>query len=134
MTQQQPHRYWLGTVVLREIRRYQKSTELLIRKLPVSTLGLQNSTGVWCGVQSNTGYDDGVARGSRGILGTIVRRFKFVCYTCKTHHHSAQRHPIGKTNSQREAVRTKQRPQNSVLFRTTTLSQGNYIRKAIISL
>ena len=31
--QQQPHRYWPGTVILREIRRYQKSTELLICKL-----------------------------------------------------------------------------------------------------
>ena len=29
-----PHRYRPGTVALREIRRYQKSTELLIRKLP----------------------------------------------------------------------------------------------------
>ena len=29
-----PRRYWPGTVALREIRRYQKSTELLIRKLP----------------------------------------------------------------------------------------------------
>ena len=28
-----PHRYRPGTVALREIRRYQKSTELLIRKL-----------------------------------------------------------------------------------------------------
>ncbi|XP_065073524.1 histone H3-like [Ochlerotatus camptorhynchus] len=29
-----PHRYRPGTVALREIRRYQKSTELPIRKLP----------------------------------------------------------------------------------------------------
>ena len=29
-----PHRYRPGTVALREIRRYQKSTKLLIRKLP----------------------------------------------------------------------------------------------------
>merc|ERR1711997_747389 len=29
-----PHRYRPGTVALREIRRYQKSTELLIRKFP----------------------------------------------------------------------------------------------------
>ncbi|CAH2037033.1 unnamed protein product, partial [Iphiclides podalirius] len=29
-----PHRYRPGTVALREIRRYQKSTELLVRKLP----------------------------------------------------------------------------------------------------
>ena len=38
MAQQQPHRYWPGTVVLREIRRYQKSTELLIHKLPFQHL------------------------------------------------------------------------------------------------
>ena len=29
-----PHRYRPGTVALRQIRRYQKSTDLLIRKLP----------------------------------------------------------------------------------------------------
>ncbi len=29
-----PHRYRPGTVALREIRKYQKSTELLIRKAP----------------------------------------------------------------------------------------------------
>uniref|UniRef100_A0A673ZW29 Core Histone H2A/H2B/H3 domain-containing protein n=2 Tax=Salmo trutta TaxID=8032 RepID=A0A673ZW29_SALTR len=33
-----PHRYMPGTVALREIRRYQKSTELLIRKLPLQRL------------------------------------------------------------------------------------------------
>ena len=35
---QKPHRYRLGTVALREIRHYQKSTELLIRKLPFQRL------------------------------------------------------------------------------------------------
>ena len=34
-----PHRYRPGTVALREIRRYQKSTELLIRKLPFQEVG-----------------------------------------------------------------------------------------------
>ena len=33
-----PHRYRPGTVALREIRRYQKSTDLLIRKQPFSRL------------------------------------------------------------------------------------------------
>ena len=33
-----PHRYRPGTVALHEIRRYQKSTELLIRKLPFQRL------------------------------------------------------------------------------------------------
>jgi histone H3 len=33
-----PHRYRPGTVALRQIRQYQKSTELLIRKLPFQRL------------------------------------------------------------------------------------------------
>ena len=33
-----PHRYRPGTVALREIRRYQKGTELLIRKMPFQRL------------------------------------------------------------------------------------------------
>ena len=33
-----PHRYRPGTVALQEIRRYQKSTDLLIRKLPFQRL------------------------------------------------------------------------------------------------
>ena len=36
--QKKPHRYRPGTVALREIRRYQKSTDLLIRKLPFQRL------------------------------------------------------------------------------------------------
>ena len=36
--QHQPHRYRSGTVALREIRKYQKSTELLIHKLPFQHL------------------------------------------------------------------------------------------------
>jgi histone H3 len=37
-TQWKPHRYRPGTVALREIRKFQKSTELLIRKLPFQRL------------------------------------------------------------------------------------------------
>lgn len=36
--EKKPHRYRPGTVALREIRRYQKSTELLVRKLPFQRL------------------------------------------------------------------------------------------------
>uniref|UniRef100_A0A8C7RC31 H3 histone, family 3D n=1 Tax=Oncorhynchus mykiss TaxID=8022 RepID=A0A8C7RC31_ONCMY len=38
-----PHRYRPGTVALREIRRYQKSTELLIRKLPFQRLPVKHT-------------------------------------------------------------------------------------------
>ena len=37
-TKKKTHRYGPGTVGLREIRRYQKSTELLIGKLPFQRL------------------------------------------------------------------------------------------------
>ena len=38
-----PHRYRPGTVSLREIRRYQKSTDLLIKKMPFERLVRQIS-------------------------------------------------------------------------------------------
>jgi len=41
-----PRRYRPGTVALREIRRYQKSTELLIRKLPFQRLVKETSQDV----------------------------------------------------------------------------------------
>ncbi len=37
-TVRKPHRYRPGTVALREIRRYQKSTDLLLRKMPFQRL------------------------------------------------------------------------------------------------
>ena len=42
-----PHRYRPGTVALREIRRYQKSTELLIRKLPFQCLVREIALDFW---------------------------------------------------------------------------------------
>ncbi|EDR05558.1 uncharacterized protein LACBIDRAFT_185495 [Laccaria bicolor S238N-H82] len=38
LKEKRPYRFRPGTVALREIRRYQKSTELLIRKLPFQRL------------------------------------------------------------------------------------------------
>ena len=42
-----PHRYRPGTVALREIRRYQKSTQLLIRKLPFQRLVREIALDFW---------------------------------------------------------------------------------------
>ena len=56
-----PHRFRPGTVALREIRKFQKSTELLIRKLPFQRLvreiaeklhtGLRFKTAALCALQ-----------------------------------------------------------------------------------
>ena len=41
-----PHRFRPGTVALREIRRYQKSTDLLIRKMPFERLVREIASGM----------------------------------------------------------------------------------------
>ncbi|CEQ42710.1 SPOSA6832_04543 [Sporobolomyces salmonicolor] len=43
-----PHRYRPGTVALREIRHYQKSTDLLLRRLPFARLSEGNLTSGRC--------------------------------------------------------------------------------------
>ena len=55
-----PHRYRPGMVALREIRRYQKSTKLLMRKLPFQCLMREI-------VQSRPGYADGKLQAT-GVL------------------------------------------------------------------
>ena len=45
-----PHRYRPGTVALREIRQYQKSTDLLIRKLPFQRLVREITQDIFAGL------------------------------------------------------------------------------------
>src|SRR5690606_19618851 len=46
-----PHRFRPGTVSLREIRKYQKSTDLLIRKLPFQRLVREIARDYWMGLR-----------------------------------------------------------------------------------
>ena len=63
-----PHRYRLGTVALREIRRYQKSTEMLIRKL----LGEGNCSRLQGRCKVPVGCNYGYAGSIRSLLsGTL---------------------------------------------------------------
>mgnify|MGYP006103274865 CR=1 FL=1 len=50
-----PHRYRPGTVALREIRKYQKGTELLIRRLPFQRLVREISAGIKTDVRFQSG-------------------------------------------------------------------------------
>uniref|UniRef100_A0A3Q3WLG7 Histone H3 n=1 Tax=Mola mola TaxID=94237 RepID=A0A3Q3WLG7_MOLML len=60
-----PHRYRPGTVALREIRRYQKSTELLIRKLPFQRLVREIAQDFKTDLRFQTGMS---VLGSLGVL------------------------------------------------------------------
>lgn len=71
-----PHRYRPGTVALREIRKYQKSTDLLIRKLPFQRLvreiaqGISHRTAI---LEANATLD--VYRFQKGLTFPVQRNF-----------------------------------------------------------
>ncbi|KAK9478272.1 histone-fold-containing protein [Lipomyces japonicus] len=66
------HRYKPGTVALREIRKYQKNTDLLIQKLPFARLVREVASDfVWGGGSGGAGANDGAG-------GAIGLRFQSV--------------------------------------------------------
>ena len=66
-----PMRYRPGTVALREIRRYQKLTELLIRKLPFACLVREIAQDFKTDLQFQRGYWS-TSGGRRGVLGWFI--------------------------------------------------------------
>ena len=120
-------RYKPGTVALREIRRYQKTTELLVAKLPFSRLvGLSVAvqqlfqclhdvgprSRVQCGAriprwpQMAVSSHPGFAGSCRGIPGTSFRGHQPVCATRETSHDYAERHPACQATS-RSSVKSQ---------------------------
>ena len=62
------HRYRAGTVALREIRRYQKSTELLIRKLPFQRLVREIAMDIKSGVRFQQAALDALQEATEAYL------------------------------------------------------------------
>lgn len=117
-----PHRYKPGTVALREIRRYQKSTELLMAKLPFSRLvscarGVSPMrsllTGDEIGTRNLNEHDVSILRShamavasntsttrSRGSLsGTSVRRLEPLRHPREARYDHAKGHSISTTDT-----------------------------------
>lgn len=117
-------RFKPGTVALREIRRYQRSTELLLLKLPFSRLvGLPShylfrfaeqllAYIPFLGPRSRVGHDayrgcpslaidshPGATRSRRGLPGPLVRGHKSVRYPCEEGHDHAEGHPTREKDS-----------------------------------
>ena len=92
-----PHRYRPGTVALREIRRYQKSTELLIRKLPFQRLVREIAQDIKTDLRFQSSAIMALQEASEAYFGGIVRRHKLMCHSCKAGDHHATRHPVGQT-------------------------------------
>ncbi|CAN7977588.1 unnamed protein product [Ixodes persulcatus] len=84
-----PHRYRPGTVALREIRRYQKSTELLIRKLPFQRLVREIAQDFKTDLRFQSSAVMASAGGQRGLLGRSLRRHRPLCHPRQAGNHHA---------------------------------------------
>ena len=93
-----PHRYRPGTVALREIRRYQKSTELLIRKLPLSASCARDCTGLQNGPALSKLCRLSSPGGQWSLSSGLVRGYQPVRYPRQTCYHYAKGYPVGQTD------------------------------------
>ena len=119
-----PHRYRAGTAALKDIRHFQKTTALLIRKLPFQRLVREiaqdyktdlrfQSAAVLCLQEAAEAYLVGL------FEDTNLR------HPCKASHHHAQGYPVGQTNLRRASVVSHHHKNTNilVLFRTTPILQ-----------
>ena len=84
-----PHKYRPGTKALMEIRRFQKSTELLIHKLPFQWLVREIAQGYKTEFKVSVFSHSHFARSSGIIFDRSFRRCQFVCYSRQAHDYHA---------------------------------------------
>ena len=126
-----------GTVALREIWHYQKSTELLIRKHPFQRLVYEilRQTNTEMRIQASAMM--GLQEACEAYLVGLFWRHKFVHYPHQTSHDNAQRQSAGEKNMWRENVNAGQafKTQHSFLFRTTQVfPEGIYLKSLYFSI
>uniref|UniRef100_A0A8D0LAM5 Core Histone H2A/H2B/H3 domain-containing protein n=1 Tax=Sphenodon punctatus TaxID=8508 RepID=A0A8D0LAM5_SPHPU len=93
-----PHRYRPGTVALREIRRYQKSTELLIRKLPFQRLVREIAQDFKTDLRFQSSAVMALQEASEAYLVGLFED------TNLSGHHHAQGHPAGAPHPRGESL------------------------------
>ena len=92
-----PMRYRPGTVALREIRCYQKTTELLIRKLPFSRLVREIAQDFKMDLRFQPQVIGALQEAAEAYLVGLFEdtNLRHTCQTCYNH---AQGHSVGKEN------------------------------------
>ncbi|KAL0154483.1 hypothetical protein M9458_048746 [Cirrhinus mrigala] len=104
-----PHRYRPGTVALREIRRYQKSTELLIRKLPFQRLVREIAQDFKTDLRFQSSAVMALQEASEAYLVGLFEDTNLCAIHAKRVNHHAQRYSAGSPHSWRarlNSVRT----------------------------
>ncbi|KAF7235600.1 hypothetical protein EG68_11127 [Paragonimus skrjabini miyazakii] len=89
-----PHRYRPGIVALRETRRYQKSTELPIRKLPFRRLVRESAQDLKIDLQFQSSAVSSLQEASEACLVGLSEDTN-LCNTRQARHHHAQEHLVG---------------------------------------
>ena len=88
-------RFRPGVMALREIRHYQKSSALLIRKLPFQRLVREIAQDFKTDLRFPVSGHIMSSRGGRSIFGRAVRGHELVRDTCKEGDHNTKRPPAG---------------------------------------
>ena len=91
-----------GTVALRKIQQYQKSTELLIRRAPFQWVIYEIMWGIRNDLRIQAVAIKGLQGSSRGLFCRLIWRLQPVWYPCKMSHHHAKRCAAHKKNMWRE--------------------------------
>ena len=115
--QVKPHRYRAGTVALQDIRHFQKTSTLLIRKLPFQRFGEGDCPGFsrqTCG-SSQRRYCVSRRR-RRAYLVRLFGQCQPVCHPRQASYHHAEGHTAGKTNLGRACVMSHNKTQTSRSF------------------
>ena len=87
-----PHRYRAGTVALKDIRHFQKSTALLIRKLPFQRLVREIAQDFKIDLRFQSAAILCLQEAARGLSCRAVRGYQPMHHPCKASYHHAQRH------------------------------------------
>ena len=101
-----PHRYKPGTVALREIRRYQKSTELLIRKLPFQRLVREIAQDFKTDLRFQSSAIGALQEASEAYLVGLFEDTN-LCHPRQACDHSAEGHGAGASSPWRALVRLR---------------------------
>ena len=100
--QVKPHRYRAGIAALQDIRHFQKSTALLIRKLPFQRLVREIAQDFKTDLRFQSAAILCLQEAAKAYLVDLFK--EFVCHSHQASHHHAQRYPVGQANPRRECV------------------------------
>ena len=124
------YRYRPGNVALKQIRQYQKSTELLIRKLPFQRLVREiasDSEVIRLPLCSKVRFQSAaimaLQEATEAYLVGLFEDSQLMCHTRQASYHHAERYPAGQKDPRRESLNCRNK-QNYGPFRTTNSSKG----------